>query len=169
MRHSQLMSPFALFSVLTLSLDMSKLLSVMATPDYRSIYEDLATQLCSLQEMRAELEAKLGDVSTEMERLEETMSHLAPLAGYLNDPDSIVGLGITEAVRTVLDRKIRMSAAEVKAKMEERGFDFSAYSAPDASIRTVLKRLVEAKKAGVEKEGWKTFYKYLPTDEEIPF
>jgi hypothetical protein len=152
-----------------MSLDMSKLLSAMETPNYTSIYAELAKQLLRLEETRAELEAKLGDVTTEIERLEETMSHLAPLAGYLTDPDSVVGLGITEAVRQVLDRKIRMSAAEVKTKMEQRGFDFSDYSAPDASIRTVLKRLVEAKKAEVEKEGWKSFYKFLPTDEEIPF
>jgi hypothetical protein len=148
---------------------MSKLLSVMATPDYRNIYDELAAQLSSLQDTRTELEVKLGDVTKEIERLEETMSHLAPLAGYMNDPESLVGLGITEAVRTVLDRKVRMSAAEIKAKMIDRGFDFSEYSAPDASVRTILKRLVEAKKAEMEKEGWKTFYKYLPTDEEIPF
>jgi hypothetical protein len=163
------MSSSALFSPLTLSPDMSNLVYAMTTPDYRSIYDALAEQLCKLQETRTELEVKLGDVTTEMERLEETMSYLAPLAGFMTDPNSLVGIGITEAVRQALDRKVRMSASEVKAKMEQRGFDFSDYSAPDASIRTVLKRLVEAKKAEVEKEGWKTFYKYLPTDEEIPF
>jgi hypothetical protein len=140
----------------------------MALPDYKDIYELLAIQLSNLQETRAELEAKLGDVRKEMEGLEETMGRLAPLAGY-SDPNSVAELGITDAVRGVLDPKTRMSAAEVKAKMEERGFDFSEYSAPDASVRTILKRLVEAKKAEVEKEGYKTFYKYLPTDGEIPF
>ena len=138
------------------------------TPDYKNIYEQLAIQLCSLQETRAELEAKLGDIRKEMEGIDETMSRLAPLAGY-SDPNSVAGLGITDAVRGVLDPTIRMSAAEVKTKMEERGFDFSDYSAPDASVRTILKRLVDAKKAEVEKEGYKTFYKYLVTDEEIPF
>ena len=143
----------------------------METPDYSSIYSELAKQRVRLAETRTELEVKLGDVKTEIQRLDETMSHLAPLAGFLflADPDSVVGLGITEAVRAVLDKEVRMSAAEVKTKMEQRGFDFSDYSAPDASIRTVLKRLVEAKKAEVEKEGWKTFYKYLPRDDEIPF
>lgn len=141
----------------------------MATPNYRGIYDELSAQLTELQQTRTELEVKLGDVVKEIESLEEAMSHLAPLAGYLSNPDSIVNLGITEAVRGVLDTDVRMSAAEVRAKMEEKGFDFSGYSAPDASVRTILKRLVEADKAQVEKEGWKTFYKRLLSDDEIPF
>jgi hypothetical protein len=87
----------------------------------------------------------------------------------MSEFDSCANLGITDAVRGVLSPTTRMSAAEVKAEMEKRGFDFSKYSAPDASVRTILKRLVEAKKAGFEKEGYKIFYKYLPTDIEMPF
>ncbi len=141
----------------------------MTTPDYKTIYEVLSSKVSELWETRTELEVRLGDINKELESLEETMSHLGPLAGYTSGPDSIVELGITDAVRAVLDPKIRMSPADVKAKMEERGFDFSKYSAPDASVRTILKRLVEAKKAEQEKEGHKIFYRFLPTDDEIPF
>jgi hypothetical protein len=139
------------------------------TPDYKAIYDQLAAKVAELWQTRTELEVRLGDIGKELESLEETMSHLSPLAGYTSEADSIGNLGITDAVRGVLDLKTRMSAAEVKAKMEEKGFDFSKYSAPDASVRTILKRLVEANKAAVEKEGYKTFYKYQLTDEEIPF
>jgi len=141
----------------------------MATPDYKTIYDELSSKIAELWQTRTELEVRLGDITKELESLQQTLAHLGPLAGYTSGPDSLIELGITDAVRGVLDSKTRMSAAEVKAKMEERGFDFSKYSAPDASVRTILKRLVEAGKADVEKEGWKTFYKYLPTDEEIPF
>jgi hypothetical protein len=144
-------------------------LSLMSSLNYRELYEQLSSKISELRQSRVELEVQLGDVTTELDALEEAISRLGPLAGYMTDPENIAGLGITDAVRGVLDPKLRMSAAEVKKKMEEKGFDFSGYSAPDASIRTILKRLVEAKKAEVEREGWKTFYKYLPTDEEIPF
>jgi hypothetical protein len=148
---------------------MSIFVVVMATPDYKNIYEVLSNKVAELWQMRTELEVRLGDINKELEGLQETMTHLGPLAGYTSGPDSIAELGITDAVRGVLDPKVRMSAAEVKAKMEERGFDFSKYSAPEASVRTILKRLVEAKKAEQEKEGYKIFYRFLPTDEEIPF
>jgi hypothetical protein len=136
---------------------------------YRAIFDQLSSQLEELRQSRVELEVKLGDIENEIGSLEETLKRLGPLAGYLNDPDDIGGLGITEAVRGVLDLKNRMSAAEVKIKMEQKGFDFSRYSAPDASVRTILRRLVDAEKAEVVKEGFRTYYKYLPTDDEIPF
>ncbi|HLK04420.1 MAG TPA: hypothetical protein VKT53_08265 [Candidatus Acidoferrum sp.] len=141
----------------------------MPTPDYRAIFASLAEQHGELLQTRAELEVKLGDVTKEIESLNEAMNHLAPLAGYALFSESVANLGITDAVRGVLDPEVRMSAAEVKAKMVERGFDFSKYSAPDASVRTILKRLVDGKKAEVEKEGWKSFYRFLATDQEIPF
>jgi hypothetical protein len=154
---------------------MSIILIAMTTtptpvPDYRAIYDELARKITELWQLRTELEVKLGDITKELESLEETLIHLAPLAGYgPSESDSIANIGITDAVRAVLDPRQRMSAAEVKIKMEERGYDFSKYSAPDASIRTILKRLVEAGKAEEEKEGHKIFYKHCLTDDEIPF
>ena len=142
----------------------------MSALDYRKMYEDLCSKIRELAEQRTDLEVRLGDITKEIESLEQTTRHLSGLAGYgPNEPDDISNLGITEAVRSVLDPNARMSTAEIKAKMEQQGFDFSRYSAPDASIRTTLKRLVEAKRAEVEKEGYNTFYKLLYTDEEIPF
>ena len=142
----------------------------MTTPDYQDIYLGLSRKLGELEQTRTELEVQLGDVANEIKCIKETVRHLAPLAGFgPPEPDNVADLGITDAVRAVLDPNVRMSAAEVKSKMEQQGFDFSRYSAPDASIRTILKRLVEAKKAEVEKEGYNTFYKLLYTDEDIQF
>jgi len=141
----------------------------MENTDYQGIYENLRKRLGQLEDRRAEVEAELGDLTSEINRLNETLSHLAPLAGYVFDTDSVAGLGITEAVRGVLDRTERMSVADVIAKMEERGFDFSQYSAPTASVRKILSRLVTAERAKVEKDGWRTFYLFLVTKDDMPF
>jgi hypothetical protein len=141
----------------------------MATVDYKSLYFEMGSKLDELQQKRTDLEVQLGDVTTEIRSLEAMRRYLAPLAGFGIFEESVAELGITEAVRAVLNPTDRMSAAEIKAKMEQKDFDFSGYSAPDASIRTILKRLVEAGKAEVEKEGHNTFYKLLYTDEDIPF
>jgi len=138
--------------------------------NYLEMYEKLQNQLSELVQQRTDLENELGDISKKIESLQLTLMNLGPLAGFpITEFDGIGSLGITDAVRAVLDPQNRLSPAEVKTTMEARGYDFSKYSAPDASIRTILKRLVEAGKAEEEKEGHKIFYRYLPTDEEIPF
>lgn len=142
----------------------------MTDVDYNKLYFEMDTKLDELKEKRAELEAQLGDITNEIKCVDAMKRHLAPLAGIgIFEARNVAELGITEAVRAVLDPKQRMSAAEVKAKMEEEGFDFSAYSAPDASIRTILKRLVEAGKAEFEKEGHYIFYKFVYTKDDVPF
>jgi hypothetical protein len=143
----------------------------MADINFTAMYDELATKFSELFQQRNELELQLGDINKQLESIRETMSHLAPLAGYSAwiEPDTLAHVGITDAARSVLHPANKMSTAEVRAEMEKKGFDFSKYSAPDACIRTVLKRLVDAGKAEQEKEGHKIFYKYIPTDEEIPF
>ena len=136
---------------------------------YVKIYMQLLSRIGELKGRRAELEAALGDTVHEIENIKKAIDHLAPLAGMMYDEKDVSNMGITDAVRHVLDPKERLSVAEIKAKMEEQGFDFSSYNAPNASIHTILKRLVDAGKAELEKDGWNSFYKYLPTDEDIPF
>ena len=139
--------------------------------DYFEMWENLGSQIARLNDHRADLEAQLSDVNKKIEHLQMTIRHLSPLAlgEHLSEFDDIKELGFTGAVRSVLDRDVQLSAADIKTRMQERGFDFSQYSAPDASIRTILGRLVDANKAELIKEGNKRFYKFKFTDEEIPF
>lgn len=55
---------------------------------------------------------------------------------------------ITEAVKTVLfiagARDERLTPTDIKARAEERGFDFSEYTNPLASIHTILRRMKES-------------------------
>jgi RNase H-fold protein (predicted Holliday junction resolvase) len=139
----------------------------MGNDEYYKVYSELNRKFQNLIEQRAELESQVGDISKEIDNLGETLNHLAPLAG-LTVPEDITSMGITQATRSVLGDE-RLSTSEIKAALEAKGYDFSTYSAPEATIRTVLARLVEAGKASMEKEGWKVFYTFQRTDDEIPF
>lgn len=172
------LSLFDLSSLLHLSLDIVYTPRVMADAAYyRKMYDELSARVHELCARRDELELQLGEITTELANLYKTLSHLTPLAGYTFAVDSLSELGITDAVRAVLRPNEKMSAGDVREKMEEKGFDFSRYSAPDASVRTILKRLVDAKPAQAvsEKDGWKIYYSAVPTqgpeisDEDIPF
>jgi hypothetical protein len=142
----------------------------MEPGDFTLMYARLESEISELFDKRTELEIQLADVNKKIEHIQLTMQRLAPLTGLVGSVfDDITDLGITDAVRSVLDPNRKMSPAEIKEAMQQRGYDFTKYSAPDASIRTVLKRLVEAGKAEEHKEAKKVFYTYMPTDEEIPF
>jgi len=136
--------------------------------DYQTIYEQLSSRLIDLTNRRNDEELALADLSKEIENLEETMSHLAPLCGYVFNPTNLSNLGITQAVRLVLSTEERMSVADIRKKMEERGFSFTSYSAPAATLHTVMRRLVDAGDVKSEREGYKVFYTSLK-EAEIPF
>jgi hypothetical protein len=139
----------------------------MEQKDYQTLYDQLNSQREKLTTKRNELELSLGDLSKEIQNLEETMTHLAVLCGYVFNPTKLDNLGISKAVRQVLSMTERMSVAEIRKKMEERGFSFASYSAPAATLHTVLRRLVESGDVKVEREGYKVFYTSLA--EDIPF
>lgn len=141
---------------------------------YRAIYDQLNERLQVLTIRRDEAELSLGDLKKEISSLEETLTYLAPLSGYIFNPTNLGNVGITEAVRTVLNLEApeRISVSDLKKKMEDHGFSFESYSSPGATLHTVLRRLADAGEVKLEKDGYKVFY--LPvqqeiSDEDIPF
>jgi hypothetical protein len=79
---------------------------------------------------------------------------------------------IAEAVKIALfiaaGRKTSLTPIEIKATAEERGFDFSSYSNPMASIHTLLKRMKDTTPPEVgfdENTGkWSLLFKLVPDD-----
>jgi hypothetical protein len=52
--------------------------------------------------------------------------------------------GLTEAIKEVLsESKDGMTGTEIRAQLENTGFDFSEYVQPMATVHVVLKRLLE--------------------------
>lgn len=140
----------------------------MEKEDYGKLYNDLLEELTALKDRRTQIETDLSELNMQIDRLDKATDYLAALAGYARlFTNDLSQLGITDAVLEVLDPNERLSVAEIKTKMEEGGFDFSKHSAPNSSISTILRRLVEAEKATIEKDGWKAFYRGVP--EQVPF
>lgn len=122
---------------------------------------------------RADLESQLNDINNEITHLDSILSHLQPLAGIPQEAGSIAGLGITEAIRTILrDANTRMAAADVRRELMERGFDFTGQTQPMASIYKILDRLYKSEEVKRERDGHKVFFVWKPTEmkeEDIPF
>lgn len=137
----------------------------MAVEDYKATMQEIVERHIRLNERRAELEAELDDLQNELSHLDQIIGHLTPLAGYSQEPGEITGLGITDAIRSVLmENRERMSAADVFQRLKDKKFNFSKHTYPMASIYKILTRLKEADEVDVETEGRKIFYKWkFPT------
>jgi len=141
---------------------------------YRGTHSDLWNRRHELQEKRAQLEVDMSELRTEISHLDEVLAHLSPLAGFTSEPGDITGLGITDAIRTVLKEKDeRMSPLDISRKLKEKSFNLAGYSSPMASIYKILARLKEAEEVVVESENRRIFYRWKNraeiSDEDIPF
>jgi hypothetical protein len=142
---------------------------------YGKTHSELWLRRSELSEKRAQLEVEMNDLQNEIAHLDGALAHLSPLAGFTEGPGDITGLGITDAIRAILSEKDeRMAPSDVFRKLKDKGFNFSGYSSPMASIYKILTRLREAEEIEVETENRKIFYRWKNrgpeiSDEDIPF
>lgn len=114
----------------------------MDLKDYGRMVERLGQRRFELTEKRWELETQLKEINVELKEIEGTLSHLLPLAGETVERDSIAGLGLTNAMRKIIKcSESPLSATEIRVELEKKGFNFSDYEMPGASIFTILYRL----------------------------
>ena len=146
--------------------------------EYDGTWATLYHKRVELMSKRSGLEADLSEVNAQIGHLNEILAHLAPLAG-ISVGDNLAALGITNAIRWVLENSPdRMSPADVRDKLVEKGFDLTGLSAPMGSIYKILSRLADdTEEITREKEeggGRNVFYRWKrPTaeisDDDIPF
>jgi hypothetical protein len=109
--------------------------------DYKAMWSKLFDESIELSNRRTELEMDLNEVKAQIQNVEQMLVSIRPLAGIASVED-LKGLGITDAIRTVLkNSKQRLSPNEVRKALTQGGFDMSGYSSPMSSIYTVLGRL----------------------------
>src|SRR5262245_15439233 len=106
----------------------------MTSEDYRRALEAAQREYTELATQRAMIDQRLA-------QLTQTIGSLTRLCQMTPTLSS----GLTEACRTVLKAAGRsLTALEVREQLEAMGFDVSRYVNEQASIHTVLKRLVQA-------------------------
>jgi len=156
---------------LDLDLDWSKLWGMADAPNkFRKQISEAWTDLLAwekvraladeqIEDLRALIKANANFLSNE-ERLAENM-----LLDVFKHPSDI-----PEAVKLTLvlakARKERLTPLQIKEEAEKRGFDFSGYTNPMASIHTILRRMKESDPPEVDfDEATSTFASIrLPTD-----
>lgn len=147
----------------------------METSDFAKTWSELFGERQQLLNRRTDLETDLIEIRNKIAHLDEVLSHLAPLAGVSDRVENLPGLGITDAIRLVLQTADgRMSAQEVRKELGEKGYDFSGLSAPMASVYKVLSRLEESDEIEREREEGRVYFSWKRpsspiTDEDIPF
>ena len=143
----------------------------MNQQDFEKTWNAFKLEHDQLVEQRTDLENQLAEIHKKIAHLDEALGHIAPLAGFVySTGNDISHLGLTDAIRRVLqDSNERLLAQDVRRLLAERGYDLSGLTAPMASIYKILSRLEESGKVLKEKEGFKSYYKFALTDEDIPF
>jgi hypothetical protein len=122
--------------------------------EYRQIADNQLAQLRSLQDQKAHLEETIRRVSELAKAAinampdEEKGPYLAELAKHTRQQ-----MGLTQAIRELLQAtNSHLAATQIKEILEDRGYDFSAYTSnPLSSIHSILKRF---KPSEVSKELW---------------
>jgi len=168
----QVMSFFVCSSLLTLWLDMSILLAMEAA-DFTKTYAEIFAERTRLLSHRTDLETDLSETNNKIAHLSEVLTHLNPLTDNPHASNEIAGLGITDAIRTVLKfGSEKLTAKEILQRLTDNGYDFSTLSAPMSSIYKILSRLTESGEVVREREESRLYYSWnWPTvsDEDIPF
>ena len=132
----------------------------MSLSIYRRDLQVRKRTLARLLKQRQQIDAQIAG-------LQPIISHLEGLCRELGDrtaKETIAKVelttGLTELARISLQEAVLpLSASELKKRMEDKGFDFSKYSNPLASIHVVLQRLVKSGQVKVipQKSGKKAY------------
>jgi chromosome segregation ATPase len=145
----------------------------MEPAEFTKMWSELRAEKTRLLNQRTEIETELSEINNKLAHLSETLTHLDPLTDNPHSSGEIAGLGITDAVRTILKTSSeKLSAKDVEQQLQNNGYDLSGLTAPMASIYKILNRLDLAGEVNREKEEGRVYYtwKFPPiTDEDIPF
>jgi hypothetical protein len=117
----------------------------MSLPSYRRDLQARKRELAGLLKQRQAIDQKMAQLQPIINHLEGLCRELGDRAAKENAVKVELTTGLTELARVTLEEAyMPLSASEVKQRMEAKGFDFSKYSNPLASIHTVLQRLVKS-------------------------
>jgi len=137
------------------------------------MFSQAKAELEKLQAAKHNLESQISDVNAQLDAMTKTYNAIAPLVNEQPIPtiadvavsagiEVLKAAGISVAVRSLLDMNVSedFTAALVRDRLGEKGWDWEKYVNPLSTVHTVLVRLVEsgAAKESATKDGKKCFY-----------
>lgn len=134
---------------------------------YRRDLNVAKQELARLGKQRQSIDQKMAKLQPVISHLEGLCKELGEKFAHETATKVELTTGLTELARLTLSEAfVALSARELKERMEKKGFDFSKYSSPLASIHTVLKRLVKGGQVKVipQKGGKKAYQWITPID-----
>jgi len=103
--------------------------------------EDARAEMARLLHERASLDSRLSQLNSTIEVLSGLVSE-APKPGAVLSAEMIEGMGISDAIRSVLrDANVGLTPSQIKNKLIESGFELAKYANSGAVIYNTLKRL----------------------------
>jgi hypothetical protein len=135
---------------------------------YRQTLDTAKAEFDNLLEEEARLEARLAAIRERAEVLRKTIMSVGDLLGEDREPESV---GITDAIRSVLQNKVDMffSPRGVRSHLQKNDFPLDNYKNVLAVIHTTLKRLEDQGEVVPSVKDGKTYYRWANKDEDIPF
>ena len=135
----------------------------MTLAAYRRDLKARKRELADLLRQRQTIDQKIAQLPPVINHLEGLCKELGERVAHETATKVELTTGLTELARVTLEEMfIPLSASELKQRMEVKGFDFSRYSNPLASIHTVLQRLVKSGKVRVvPQKGGKKAYQWI--------
>ena len=130
---------------------------------YRRDLRTKKQELAKLLRQRQEIDHKIAQLQPLISHLEGLCRELGDRAAKEAATKVELTTGMTELARITLEEAgLPLSASELKARMESKGFDFSKYTSPLAILHTVLHRLVKSGKVkAVPQKGGKKSYQWI--------
>jgi hypothetical protein len=130
---------------------------------YRRDLQARRRELMNLLKQRQKTDQKIAQLQPIISHLEGLCRELGDRAVKETAAKFELTTGLTELARLTLEEAhIPLSASDLKKRMEVKGFDFSKYSNPLASVHVVLRRLVKSGKVKVvPQKGGKKAYQWI--------
>lgn len=135
----------------------------MELADYKNTFEKLNEDITALDHALVQTQEHLAKLIQQRDSLVQAYNALAPMLG--EEPlkvqnavkasiEAISAASISSAVKILLDENMTESftAAQMRDRLAQRGWDWSSYVNPLATVHTVLTRMA---KAGHAKEDTK--------------
>ena len=108
---------------------------------YRKALKEARKQFKASTERQSALHFQLRETENEIARLRRTITALSAMCSERAVFD---GLGITDAVKTVMvEVETLVTVSDVIRKLEEIGFDIKSQKNVQASVHSILQRLVK--------------------------